>query len=105
MKKHDTHNLEHFEDVLPIKEHYWLLHDGETYARHGTVELNGLLVFTCQERAEQFCLTVGKGLPSFKPVKVSADRFLAKVLETGAFCLAQGLSLTIITLSAKEATK
>ena len=78
-------------DVLPARDHYWLLHDGEKYARHGTEETSGVLVFDCQERAEQFMLTVGKGLPAFKPVKVSPTTFLEEARRAGAFAVADGL--------------
>jgi hypothetical protein len=77
-------------DVLPDRDHYWMLHDGERYARHGTAEKYGVLVFDCLERAEQFLLTVGKALPAFRPVKVSPTAFLKEVRRAGAFCLAEG---------------
>ena len=89
-------------DVLPIQKHYWLLHDGNKYAKHGPKELNGLLVFCYQERAEQFCLTVGKALPKFQPVKVSAETFLAEAKRVGAFCMAEGLLLKVFSFRDKK---
>ena len=85
-------------DVLPIQQHYYLLNDGERYARHGIEGTNGLLVFFNLERAEQFCLTVGKGLPEFRPVKVTALDFLELVEEIGAFCVANGLEVMVCSL-------
>lgn len=78
-------------DVLPARDHYWLLHDGEKYAWHGTEHKNGVLVFTCQERAEQFMLTVGKALPAFRPVKVSPEALLTEAERAGAFAVAEGV--------------
>lgn len=90
-------------DVLPVRDHYWLLHDGEKYARHGTEDCNGVLVFDCQERAEQFMLTVGKALPDFKPVKVTPAAFLEEVKRVGAFTVAEGsLKVRVCEISKEE---
>ena len=86
-------------DVLPVRDHYWMLHDGEKYAKHGSEERNGVLVFLCQERAEQFVLTVGKALPQFQPIKVSALGFFREAEQVGAFAIADGLSVTVCEIS------
>jgi hypothetical protein len=56
----------------------------------GTEEQNGVLVFDCQGRAEQFLLTVGKTLREFKPVKVFPSTFLDEAKRAGAFSVAEG---------------
>lgn len=89
-------------DLLPAQEHYYLLHDGVKYARHGTGEANGLLVFENRERADQFCLTVGKALPAFQPVMVGADDFMRLVEEVGAVCMADGLKVVVATLGSMK---
>lgn len=77
-------------DLLPAQDHYYLLSDGERYARHGNLDASGIVVFANLERAEQFCLTVGRGLPAFQPVRVSAEQFVRAFEEAGAFCVAEG---------------
>lgn len=87
-------------NVLPTRDHYWLLHDGEKFARHGTDEKNGVLVFECQERAEQFLLTVGKELPTFKPVQVHPATFVKEAKRMGAFSVPGGeLGLKVCEIS------
>lgn len=93
-----TSNLKSLADLLPVQEHYYLLHDGVKFAKHGTPEADGLLVFEDRERADQFCLTVGKALPAFQPVKVDAEEFMRLFEEVGAVCVAEGLSVTVGTL-------
>lgn len=85
-------------DLLPAQEHYYLLHDGVKFARHGTPVATGLLVFEGRERADQFCQTVGKALPAFQPVKVGAEEFMRLVEEVGAVCVVEGPSVTVGTL-------
>lgn len=67
--------------MLPARDYYWLFHDVEKY---------GVLVFDCQERAEQFLLTLGKVLPVFRPVKVSPTTLLEEARRAGAFAGAEG---------------
>lgn len=85
-------------DLLPAQEHYYLLHDGVKFARHGTPEAIGLLVFEDRERADQFCLTVGNALPAFKPVRVDVDEFMRLVEEVGAVCVVDGVKVFVGTL-------
>jgi len=85
-------------DVLPVQDHYYLLSDGTRFAKHGTETCNGIVVFTNLERAEQFQMTVGKGL-NFEPCKVTAGRFLAEAEKVGAFCLAEGLRVTVCQIA------
>jgi len=88
--------------VLPVQDNYYLLYDGTQYARHGSdVNKTGLLVFANLERAEQFCITVGKGLSKFVPTKVSADEFLRLCEEHGAFCVAEGMSVKVCSIVKK----
>lgn len=47
------------------------------------------------ERAEQFCMTVGRNLPAFQPVRVSAEEFIGAYEEAGGFCVAQGLKVIV----------
>ena len=91
-------------DVLPAQEHYYLLHDGVKFARHGTPEAIGLLVFEDRERADQFCLTVGKAMPAFLPVRVDVDDFMSLVEEIGAVCVVDGLlEVVVATLRPRAA--
>ena len=85
-------------DILPVQEHYYLLHDGKKYAKHGTDEANGLLVFETRERAYQFRQTVGKAFPAFQPVMVGAEEFLRLLAEVGAVCVTDGLKVVVATL-------
>lgn len=85
-------------ELLPAQEHYYLLHDGVKYAKHGTPEADGLLVFENREGADQFCQTVGMALPAFQPVKVDAEEFMRLFEEVGAICVTEGLSVTVGTL-------
>lgn len=89
-------------DLLPAQEHYYLLHDGVKFARHGTPEAIGLLVFEDRERADRFCLTVGKALPAFQPVRVGAEEFLRLVEEVGAVCMADGLKVVVATMGPRR---
>jgi hypothetical protein len=64
-------------DILRPQPYYWLLCNGEQYARFGgDVEEPGLLVFDNLERAEAFCLTVGREAPEYQPDKVPASLML-----------------------------
>lgn len=92
-------------DVLPVQDHYYLLHDGEKYARHGTEEANGLLVFPNLERAEQFCMTVGRALPAFQPKRVTAEQFISLAEDLGAFCIADRLGVAVCLISEKQGGK
>jgi hypothetical protein len=87
-------------NILPVQPHYYLLSNGLHYARHGTEDLNGLLVFTNLERAKQFMITIGKGLPEFQPVKVAAEELLPILLEYGGrLCIVDHrLSMTVATI-------
>jgi len=85
-------------DLLLVQNHYYLLTDGTRFARHGTPQTNGLLVFANLERAEQFCVTVGKSLPMFMPVKVSVEEFMEIVKGIGAICVAEGLTVRVGTI-------
>ena len=93
-----TQQTKSLADLLPVQEHYYLLHDGVKFARHGTPVAIGLLVFEDRERADRFCQTVGKALPAFQPVTVGAEEFMRLVEEVGAVCRADGLSVTVGTL-------
>lgn len=86
-------------DLLPAQQHYYLLHDGDKYARHGPENANGILVFPSVESAEQFRLTVGIGLPAFKPVRSDAINVLQLIEDAGAVCVAEGLSVRVGTLN------
>lgn len=86
-------------DILPAQPHYYLLSNGNRYARHGKEELNGVLVFTIRERAEQFMMTIGVGMPEFHPVKVAAEDLLPVLKESGGrLCIANYLGVTVATL-------
>lgn len=91
-----TQQTKSLADLLPSQGHYYLLHDGVKFARHGTPEAIGLLVFEDRERADQFCLTVGKALPAFKPVRVDAEEFMRLVEEVGAVCVVDGLLEVVV---------
>lgn len=93
-----TRQMKSLADVLAVQEHYYLLHDGKKYAKHGTPEANGLLVFESRQRANQFCQTVGNALPAFQPVKVDAEEFMRLFEEAGAVCMADGLKVVVATL-------
>lgn len=85
-------------DLLPVQEHYYLLHDGGKFARHGTPEATGLLVFDDRKRADRFCQTVGTALPDFRPLRVDAEEFTQLVEEIGAVCVVDGLKVVVGTL-------
>ena len=89
-------------DILPVQEHFFLLFDGRRYARHGTPETDGLLVFDTREAADRFCQTVGKALPAFGPVRVDAEDVMRLVEEVGAVCVADGLNVVVGTLRQKK---
>jgi hypothetical protein len=89
-------------EFLPAQDHYYLLSDGERYARHGNLDANGIVVFPNLERAEQFCLTVARNLPGFRPLRVSAEEFIRAYEEAGAFCLAQGTRVIVARLADDE---
>lgn len=89
-------------DLLPAQEHYYLLHDGVKFAKHGTPEADGLLVFENREGANQFCQTVGMALPAFQPVMVDAEDFLRLVEEVGAVCMIQGRKVVVGTLRPRK---
>ena len=76
-------------DVLPIQDYYYLLANGEQFAKHGTTKAHGVVVFTNLERAEQFRMTVGKNM-EFEPCRVTAEEFLSEAERVGAFCVVQG---------------
>jgi hypothetical protein len=86
-------------ELLRTQDHYYLLHDGTNYARHGTAGSNGLLVFETREGADQFHQTVGKALPAFQPIRVEAEEFLRLCDEVGAVCMAEGLKVVVATLT------
>lgn len=89
-------------DLLPAQQHYYLLYDGDKYARHGTENANGLLVFLSFESAEQFRLTIGIGLPAFKTVRSDAINVLQLIEDAGAVCVAEGLSVRVGTLNKQQ---
>lgn len=91
-------NTKTISEILPMQGHYYLLCNGERYARHGKKELNGLLVFANLEKAEQFCMTVGKALPSFQPVRVSIEQFFREIQRVGAICIANGTKVQVASL-------
>ncbi len=85
-----------FGDVLPVQDHYFVLYDGEGYARHGIPSGPvGLLVFPTLEKAEAFYESVGVGIPQFKPTSVSAESFHRLCKEAGGFCVAEGLMVGV----------
>jgi len=86
-------------DLLPCQPHYYLLSNGHRYARYGKDELNGVLVFTLRERAEQFMMTIGVGMPEFQPVKVAFEDLLPILMQnSGRLCIANYLGVTVATL-------
>lgn len=85
-------------DLLPLQDYYYLLHDGTKYARHGTVEANGVVVFTSIEKAQRFCETVGSGMPAFRPMRLTAVDFFELLVNVGSFCVADGLEVTVGSL-------
>lgn len=91
-----TSKLSRLTDLITLQDHYYLLTDGTKYARHGSEEANGLLVFANLDRAEQFCLTIvaRTNLP-FVPVKVSGPDFLEHALAAGAICVVDGLTARV----------
>ena len=97
-----TVQMKSLADLLPVQEHYYLLNNGKQYARHGTDDANGLLVFETRQGADQFCQTVGKALPAFQPVRVDAEEFMRLGEEVGAVCMAEGLKVVVATLGRKE---
>lgn len=94
-----THELSaRITDHLPIQPHYYMLHDGLKYAKHGgSPDVCGVLVFPTQERAEEFNRTVGRTL-SFRPVRVTAEEFLREFVNAGAFSLADGLTVKVLRI-------
>jgi len=90
-------------DVLPVQEHYYLLHDGKKFAMHGTPEATGLLVFETREQTDHFYEAVGKAVPTFQPVRVSAEELLRLVEEVGAVCVVDGLKVVVATLKPQRA--
>jgi hypothetical protein len=80
-------------DLLLIQDHYYAPHDGVKYAKRGTEEDNGLLVFETRERADRFCQTV-----AFQPVRVDSEELLRLFQEVGAICVAQGRNVVVATL-------
>jgi hypothetical protein len=80
-------------DLIPIQDYYYLLTNGAMFARHGTLDTNGVLVLANLKRAEQFCMRIGKYLPMFVPVKMSAEEFLEIAEAIGAGCVAEGLTV------------
>lgn len=84
-------------DIIPGQDRYYLLTDGTSYARHGTEDANGLLVFSILERAEQCCMTLAKNT-AFFPVRVSGHEFLELAVKYGSICVAEGRNVTIATL-------
>lgn len=86
-------------DMLPVQKHYCLLSNGERYARFGHGKETGLLVFETTEKANEFCETVGVGLPEFKPVIVNAESLLTLIEEIGAICVTDGLNVGVGVLA------
>lgn len=86
-------------DMLPVQKHYCLLSDGENYARFGHGKENGLLVFETIEKANEFCETVGYGIPEFKPVIVDAETLLTLTEEIGVICVTDGLNVGVGVLT------
>lgn len=98
MKTNEKWSLGIIGDVLPLQSHYYLLSDGRRFARHGSKNYNGVLVFTNLERAEQFYMTIGNSMPKYQPVKVAAADFIAEAVEAGAFSLASGIDVKVCIL-------
>ncbi len=86
-------------DMLPVQKHYCLLSNGEKYARFGHGKKNGLLVFETLEKANEFCETVGYGIPEFKPVIVDAETLLNLIEEIGVICVTDGLNVGVGVLT------
>ncbi|WP_166820091.1 hypothetical protein [Thalassoroseus pseudoceratinae] len=82
-------------DLLPSQNHYYLLSDGHRYAQHGQRYNHGLLVFANLERAEQFCMTVGKRLPAFRPIRVPVVDVLLEIGRVGAVCRADAKGMVV----------
>lgn len=89
-------------DILPIQSHYYLLRLKKP-SRHGKYALHGkgdatigLLVFPLLEKAEQFCLTVARGLG--KPERVSAEKFMKLAEAAKAICLADGPKVMVAVM-------
>lgn len=80
-------------EILPEQDHYWLLWDGERYAKHGQVDYNGIAVFLLQELAEKFLLTIGRG-SNFKPVSRSLTEVWQLLLSDG-ICIPDGLNVKV----------
>lgn len=90
-------------DVLPLQDHYYFLWDGKRFANHGASLKNcGVLVFANLERAEQFMLTVGRGMPEFKPQQVSLAEFFTEWEKAGAICLSRTNSISLVPFSGME---
>ncbi|KAA5538605.1 hypothetical protein FYK55_27345 [Roseiconus nitratireducens] len=89
-------------DILPIQNDYYILSNGDTYARFGHGGTNGLLVFDTMEKASDFCSTVACGVPEFQPVKVEAERLLMLIEEVGAVCVTDGLNVGVGVLSSRH---
>lgn len=86
-------------DILPAQPHYYLLSNGYRYARHGKEGLDGVLVFTLRERAEQFMMTIGVGMPEFQPVKVAAEDLLPTLMGNGGrLCMTGHLGVMVATI-------
>jgi hypothetical protein len=86
-------------DILPAQPHYYLLSNGHRYARHGKEGLNGVLVFTLRERAEQFMMTIGVGMPEFQPIKVAAENLLPILMDNGGrLCMTDHRGVIVVTI-------
>ena len=77
-------------DMLPVQDHYCLLSNGKMYARFGHGKEIGLLVFESNEKAKNFCATVGVELPEFQPVTVDLETVLTLIEDIGAICVTDG---------------
>lgn len=97
-----TQQTKSLADLLPAQEHYYVLHDGVKFARHGTPEAIGLLVFEDRERADRFCQTVGTALPNFRPLRVDAEEFTQLLEEIGAVCVVDGLKVVVAKLRPRK---
>ena len=91
-------------DMLPVQNEYYLLSNGEKFARFGHGNANGLLVFETIEKANEFWQTVGVGIPEFKPVNVDAETLLTLIEEIGAICVTDGLNVGVGVLSGSQVT-
>ena len=92
------HDMKTLLDMLPAQDKYYLLSDGERYAHHGSEECHGLLVFTNLEKAEQFCMTVGKYMPSFQPIQVPSETLIEEIENAGAICVVNGMDVQVGTI-------